>query len=62
MDSAQLIEQLAANLGVNPETVRKWRQRGIPYYRRDELREAASQQNRILTREHFDRFKRSEAA
>lgn len=62
MESAALIEQLASELGINPDTVRKWRQRGIPYYRRDELRDAAERQSRVLTRDHFEAFKRQDAA
>lgn len=62
MESSELIEQLAAQLGINRGTVRKWRQRGIPYYMREELREAAERQSRVLTRDHFDNYKRSEAA
>lgn len=30
MDKWSLIRELAASLGAKPETVKKWRQRGIP--------------------------------
>lgn len=56
MDTNALIEELAAGLGINRETIRKWRQRGIPYKRRDEIREAAERQKRIIRKEDFDSF------
>lgn len=62
VDPPNLIEVMAIEIGVPSDTIRKWRQRGIPHYRREELRDYAAKQNRILTRDHFDNFKRQDAA
>ncbi len=56
METDAFIEQLASEMGINRETIRKWRQRGIPHYRRDEIREAAERQSRIIRREDFEKF------
>lgn len=57
-----MIEVLAIELGVPSDTVRKWRQRGVPHHRRDDLREAAVKYGLPLSREAFDNFGRKNAA
>ncbi len=59
MDTDALIASLAAELGIAPPTVRKWRQRGlVPHGRRFDLSQAAATRGFILRREAFDNFGR----
>lgn len=57
IDTNQLIDRIATDLGVPAETRRKWRQRGaVPYKRRDEIREKAAQCGIAIPRVAFDNY------
>lgn len=54
----ELIDELAKELGVPYRTRLKWRQRGVPYRRREDIRELAEARGLAIPREAFDEFGR----
>jgi hypothetical protein len=54
MDQWAFIEGAAKDLGVNPETVRKWRIRGVPGRYRLQIADAANAAGFNLDRTAFD--------
>ena len=62
MDIDKLIDQLAEEIGVPAATRKKWRQRGVPYRRRDDIRELAARRSVAIPREAFDNFGREAPA
>lgn len=64
MDTDAVIDGLAKELGASEAARKKWRQRGVPYRWREEIRERAAVLGIAIARESFDEFGRraSEAA
>lgn len=58
MDYDALIDGLAAELAVPAGTRAKWKQRGVPFRRRDDIREIAGARGISIPREAFDMFGR----
>jgi len=59
MDTTQIIEGIAAELGIAEPTVRKWRSRGkVPHHARHRIAEAAADRGYILRTPAFDSFGR----
>lgn len=59
MDYDALIDGVAAELKIPVTTRKKWRQRGVPYRRRDDIREIAGARGISIPREAFDAFGRA---
>jgi hypothetical protein len=61
MDLDSLITECARELGVPPKTLTKWRQRGVSFRRREDIRELASRRGIEIPREAFDFFGRKQS-
>jgi hypothetical protein len=59
MTAQALIEEIAVELGVKPETLWSWRSRGkVPYYLRQEIGRKAREEHRVyLTESNFNNLK-----
>lgn len=62
MNINALIEELAKEVGVGEAALKKWRQRGVSYRRREEIRELAEKRGVVIPRSAFDDFGRTVTA
>lgn len=61
-DTDTLILTIAEELGASASARKKWRQRGVPYRQREEIRERAAALGVKLSRDDFERFPRDKTS